>query len=61
MEVSINGGTPIAGWFVVGNPTKKDDLVVPLFRKTPIELTNKIEKLTDFEYCELEQIENDPC
>ena len=25
MEVSINGGTPIAGWFIIDNPTKVDD------------------------------------
>ena len=25
MEVSINGGTPIAGWFIRENPVKVDD------------------------------------
>ena len=26
MGVSINGGTPIAGWLIRDNPTKTDDL-----------------------------------
>jgi hypothetical protein len=26
MEVSINGGTPIVGWFIMENAIKMDDL-----------------------------------
>ena len=36
MEVSWNGGTPIAGWFITGNPIKMDDLGVPPFQETSI-------------------------
>ena len=31
MEVSMNGGTPIAGWFTKENPIKMDDLEVSPF------------------------------
>ena len=34
MEVSINGGTPIAGWFIMENPIKMDELGVPPFQET---------------------------
>ena len=31
IRVSINGGTPMAGWFVRETPIKMDDLEVPIF------------------------------
>ena len=34
MEVSINGGTPIAGCFFLEHPTKMDDLGVTPFQET---------------------------
>jgi len=36
MYVSINGGTPIAGWFVGKSENNIDDLGIPLFQKTPV-------------------------
>ena len=35
-EFHSHGGTPIAGCFMRKNPTKMDDLGVPLFMETPI-------------------------
>jgi len=36
MGVSINGGTPIAAWFIMEHPTKMDELGVPLFQEASI-------------------------
>ena len=38
MEVSWNGGSRLAqnGGFIMGNPTKMNDLGVPLFQETSI-------------------------
>ena len=33
-----NGGIPLAGWFIMENPFKMDDLEVPLFQETPIHI-----------------------
>jgi hypothetical protein len=35
MRVSINADTPIAECFIMENPSKMDDLGVPLFRNSP--------------------------
>ena len=34
--VSINVGTPIAGWFIMDNSIKIDDLGVPIFQETSV-------------------------
>ena len=35
MGVSINGGSPIAGWFMVEHPIEMVDLGVPLIYGNP--------------------------
>ena len=44
MEVSINRGTPIAEWFIMENPTKMEDLGVPLFQETSYIIDNEQEQ-----------------
>ena len=39
MGVSINGGIPMAGWFIVENHIKIDDLGVSLFQEIPLSLS----------------------
>ena len=47
MGVSINGGTPIAGWFMKEKPTKMDDLgVPPIFGNPPYRTSCYVHKLT---------------
>ena len=44
MEVSIVMGVPQNGWFIRGNPTKMDDLGVPLFEETTIHVRDEMSK-----------------